>query len=224
VVTLELPQPARGGGGGGGNRQPGPIPRAQAIGADAITLRTTRLPPPPATSIATAAPDAMLVTLPSIVLDAKPLASGRLDVSGLPSAATASGTSRGPGSGGGVGSGTGTGTGSGRGPGLGPGSGGGTGGGVYRPGGAVSTPRLLREVQPRYTVEALRHKIQGTVLLEAVVTRDGCASNIRVVRSLDRGLDAEAISAVAQWLFEPGRLAGSPVDVLVTIRLDFTIR
>ena len=136
-----------------------------------------------------------------------------------------SGTSTGPGSGGGVGTGIGTGIGRGRGPGLGPGSGGGTGGGVYRPGGAVSAPRLIKEVKPRYTNEALQHMVQGTVVLEVIVTGDGCPSHIRVVRSLDRGgLDEEAVSAVAQWRFEPGRLAGVPVDVLVTVMLDFSIR
>jgi periplasmic protein TonB len=115
--------------------------------------------------------------------------------------------------------------GSGDGPGLGPGSGGSTGGGVYRPGGAVSTPRLIKEVRPKYTTEAFLKKIEGTVVLEAVVTGDGCASQIRVVKSLDRGgLDEEAVLAVAQWRFEPGRLDGAPVDVLVTILLDFWIR
>jgi TonB family protein len=96
---------------------------------------------------------------------------------------------------------------------------------VYRPGGAVSAPRLIKEIRPRYTPEALRDRIQGTVELEAIVTGDGCASQIRVVKSLDRGgLDEEAVAAVAQWRFEPGRLAGAPVDVLVRILLDFTIR
>jgi protein TonB len=62
------------------------------------------------------------------------------------------------------------------------------------------------------------------VVLEAVVTVDGCPSQIRVVRSLDAGdLDAQAVAAVAQWQFEPGRLEGTPVDVLVTIHLDFRI-
>jgi protein TonB len=115
--------------------------------------------------------------------------------------------------------------GSGRGPGLGPGSGGGTGGGAYRAGGAVSAPRLIKEVRPKYTSAALQSHIQGTVVLEAVVASDGCASHIRVVRSLDPGgLDDEAVAAVLRWRFEPGRLGGTPVDVLVTILLDFSIR
>jgi TonB family protein len=108
---------------------------------------------------------------------------------------------------------------------LGPGAGGGTGGGVYRTGGPVSAPRVVTEVRPKYTSEAMTRKIQGTVLLEAIVTRDGNASRIRVVRSLDAGgLDQEAVAAVAQWRFEPGRLGAAPVDVLVTIDVGFWIR
>ena len=227
VVFLapELPR-VSGGGGGGGNQQPGPIRRAQGVGSDPITLRV-RKEPPPAAPVTTASAPAVeeVPQLPSIVLDAKPLASGLFDQIGLPAGGVMSGTSTGPGTGGGVGTGSGTGIGSGRGPGLGPGSGGGTGGGIYRPGGTVSAPRLIKEVKPKYTAEALQNRIQGTVVLEAVVAGDGCASQIRVIRSLDRGgLDDEAVAAVAQWRFEPGRLAGAPVDVLVTIMVDFAIR
>jgi TonB family protein len=61
--------------------------------------------------------------------------------------------------------------------------------------------------------------------VEAVVRRDGSTSPIRILRSLDRGgLDDEALAAVALWRFAPGRLAGEPVDVLVTIMVDFWIR
>ena len=71
----------------------------------------------------------------------------------------------------------------------------------------------------------MTRKIQGAVLLEAIVTSDGCASRIRVVRSLDPGgLDEAAIAAVAQWQFEPGRLGAVPVDVLVMIDVGFWIR
>ena len=43
---------------------------------------------------------------------------------------------------------------------------GGTGGGIYRPGGSVPGPRVIKEVKPPYTAEALRRMIQGTVVLE----------------------------------------------------------
>jgi protein TonB len=226
-VVFAVPDSPRigSGGGGGGNQQPGPIRRAQGIGSDVLTLRVRRRPPtvPVATTATPAVQDVPL--LPSIQIEAKPLSSGFFEQIGLPTGVMLSGTSTGPGSGGGVGTGIGSGVGSGRGSGLGPGSGGGVGGGVYRPGGAVSSPRLIKQVKPRYTSEAAQDMIQGSVVLEVIVSADGRPSQIRVVRSLDRGgLDEEAVSAVAQWRFEPGRLAGAPVDVLVTIMLDFWIR
>jgi TonB family protein len=173
----------------------------------------------------TSPPQERTSPLPQLVLDAKPLASGYSDQIGLPDGGVAFGTSTGPGSGGGVGEGTGTGIGPGEGPGIGPGSGGGIGGGVYHPGGAVTAPRVLVQVRPTYTNEALARRVQGSVVLELVVRSDGRPANIRVVRSLDpSGLDEQAVIAANQWLFEPGRLAGKPVDVLVTLMIDFWIR
>ena len=210
--------PAGGGGGGGGNRQTGPIRRAEGVGHDAATIRETKRPP----TFGTMAREA---ELPSIVLDARSLASGTFDQMGLPVGGVSYGTSTGPGSGGGVGTGAGTGIGSGRGPGIGPGSGGGFGGGAYRPGGAVTAPRLLSQVKPRYTSDALERKIQGAVWLDVVITRAGRVGDARVTRSLDPGgLDEAAIVAVRQWQFEPGRLSGTPVDVLVSVVMDFSIR
>lgn len=207
-----------GGGGGGGNRQRAPIPRAQAKGRDALTLPVAR-PIAPAAQPVDATPQVQAVTL-----DAIPLASGPTTQVGLPDGLLTAGTSQGPGSGGGVGDGIGTGIGSGRGPGMGPGAGGGIGGGIYRPGGGVTTPTVIREVRPTYTPEAMRAKIQGLVVLDVVVQRDGTPGEIRIVRSLDPGgLDRQALVAVRGWRFNPGRLDGVPVDVLVTIELMFRV-
>jgi protein TonB len=206
-----------GGGGGGGNRQAGPIRRAEAIGHDSRTVRVK--PASPSNDV----PDASQI--PALVLDATPLAAGTRNQVGLLTGGVSFGTSTGTGSGGGVGDGSGTGVGSGRGPGIGPGSGGGIGGGAYRPGGAVTSPRVISKVAPKYTDDALFRKIQGTVELELVVTRDGRPSDIRIIRSLDPGgLDERAVAAVEDWRFEPGRLAGAPVNVVVTVMLDFWIR
>jgi periplasmic protein TonB len=219
VFIARDPLPIGGGGGGGGNRQAGPIRHAEGIGTDAITLRVAKPAPRSEKGVDLPSP------LAQVLLDAKPLASGTFNQVGLPTGGVSFGTSTGPGTGGGVGDGFGTGIGSGRGPGIGPGSGGGTGGGVYRPGGSVSAPRVLIEVKPAYSSDALRRRVQGSVFLELVVMQDGCPSQIRVTRSLDPGgLDEQAIAAASQWRFEPGRLAGAPVDVLVTLVLDFSIR
>ena len=217
-----LPAPGVGrGGGGGGNQQPGPIRRAEGVGTAGVTVRIAKPVPPPT---AAAAPVADVpAPLPALLLEALPLASGVKDLIGLPSGGVPDGISTGPGSGGGVGTGTGTGLGAGSGPGLGEGSGGGTGGGVYRPGGAVSAPQLISEIRPTYTAEALERRVQGSVVLELVVTNEGRPSHIRVVRSLDAGLDDRAVKAVEAWRFAPGRVSGQPVNVMVTVVLDFTI-
>ena len=210
--------PAGGGGGGGGNRQSGPIRHAEGVGRDPVTLRTAKRPP---------VPGAMSheTDVPPVLLDALPMASGAFYQIGLPVGGVSYGTSTGPGSGGGAGTGTGTGIGPGGGPGIGPGSGGGFGGGAYRPGSTATAPRLLSQVKPRYTIDALDRKIQGSVWVEIVVTREGRAGDVRVARSLDAGgLDEEAIKAVRLWAFEPGRVAGTPVDVIVTVVMDFSIR
>jgi TonB family protein len=114
----------------------------------------------------------------------------------------------------------------GKGSGYGPGEGGGTGGGIYKPGNGVMTPRLLHEVKPQYTAEAMRAKVSGTVLLQCVVMTDGSVGRIEVIRSLDQtfGLDQEAVKAARQWRFTPGTRFGEPVPVLVTLELTFNLR
>lgn len=89
----------------------------------------------------------------------------------------------------------------------------------------LKDPRLIKEVQPRYTNEALRARIQGTVVVECVVNPDGRVALATVVRSLDResGLDDEAIWAARQWRFLPATLNGTAVPVVITIEMTFRI-
>jgi TonB family protein len=178
---------------------------------------TVRIVTPPITA---PQPDDV-VPLPSVVLDAKSLASGEMMLAGMPDAPPSLFVSQGSGSGGGVGNGRGTGIGDGVGPGLGSGSGGGFGGGVYHLGSGVTAPVLVAQPKPRYTADALQRHVQGIVVVEAVVGRDGVPYGLRVIRSLDAGLDFEAISALRNWRFLPGRLGREPVDVLVTIEIEF---
>lgn len=131
--------------------------------------------------------------------------------------------SLGEGEGGGAGGGVGTGLGPGEGPGLGEGAGGGTGGGPYRLGGGVEPPVPIRNVRPDYTREALLRQLEGEVVLEVVVRRDGSVDQIRVRRSLDPGLDGKAMEAARQWRFIPGKLKGQPVDVVVDIVVAFKL-
>jgi TonB family protein len=87
-------------------------------------------------------------------------------------------------------------------------------------------PRVLHKVNPEYTPEALRAKLEGTVLLQAVVRTHGVPSDISVLRSLDRrfGLDQQAVAALRQWRFAPGQRAGQPVPVLVQVEMNFSLK
>ena len=121
--------------------------------------------------------------------------------------------------------GTGIGTGT-RGSGFGNGSNRGSGNDAFGPGNGVTMPTILTEVKPSYTAEAMRAKVQGAVMVEAIVREDGSVGQVRIVRSLDRtfGLDEEALRAVKNWRFRPGQRQGRNVAVIVEIELTFTLR
>ena len=97
---------------------------------------------------------------------------------------------------------------------------------VYSPGGGVSLAHVTKEVRPEYTREAMAARIQGTVLVEAVVLADGTVGDVRVVQSLDRryGLDDETVKATKQCLFEPGKKDGKPVAVRITMEHTFRLK
>jgi TonB family protein len=95
-----------------------------------------------------------------------------------------------------------------------------------RPGPDVTLPRVVREVKPEYTREALQAGIQGSVTLTVVVKTDGMPGSIEITQSLDpeHGLDAAAVRALEQWRFEPGRKDGKAVPVQVDIEMTFTLK
>jgi TonB family protein len=97
--------------------------------------------------------------------------------------------------------------------------------GVYLPGNGVTMPRILRQASPAYTASARRARIEGPIILRAIVETDGTVSNIEVVQSLDRtsGLDAAALVALRQWRFAPGEREGQPVRVLIRVTMNFAL-
>ena len=95
---------------------------------------------------------------------------------------------------------------------------------VYKPGDGVLAPVLVKEVKPQYTADAMRARVQGVVTLECVVQPDGAIGEARVTKSLNPDLDEEAIKAVKQWRFKPGRKDGKPVPVRITLEVTFTLR
>jgi TonB family protein len=96
--------------------------------------------------------------------------------------------------------------------------------GVYRTGDGVTAPTLLYKTQPQYTPEARAGKIQGTTVLYAEIGTDGAAHNLQVQRSLEPGLDQQAIDAVSQWQFKPGQKDGVEVTVASTIEINWKLQ
>lgn len=204
------------GGGGGGDHDPLPAPKGrppkaalQQITPPAIVLRNSH----PKLAV-----EPTVVVPPQVHLaENKPLNLGVATATVMPAAPPSNGT----GSGGGIGSGSGGGVGIGRGPGVGPGSGGGIGGGVYTVGGGISAPTAISAPEPDYTEEARRAKKQGTCVLWLIVDAAGRPRDIKVVRGLGLGLDAKALEAVKQWRFQPALKDGKPVDVQISVEVEF---
>ena len=221
-----IPQVGLGGGGGGEGNDSLEMPRQVEVAGEADLNVPVEVPEEPEEVEVPLEPDPPPLESQNMQLAALPMAAAPQARTGVLEGLMARAESAGSGTEGGAGAGEGGGIGAGQGDGLGPGQGGGAGGGVYRPGNGVEIPRLLREVTPKYTAEAMRAKVQGIVLVEAVVLPDGSVGDVTIVRSLDRnfGLDDEAIKAAKQWRFQPGMRFGEPVAVLVTIELSFTLR
>ncbi len=98
--------------------------------------------------------------------------------------------------------------------------------GVYRAGmPGVFEPKIVKQAAPRYTGDAMRARIQGTVVIEAVILEDGTVGRARIKESLDDqfGLDQAALDAVGQWEFEPGTFNDEPAPVLIELKLEFRL-
>jgi TonB family protein len=218
LILPVLPDTDKSGGGGGGGRKTLAPPSLGKLPKAADKQFVPPDPEPPKN------PDPKLIVEPTVV--APQLAQipqiNLLNI-GDPNGVVGP-PSAGPGVGGGIGNGQGRGIGEGNGPGVGPGSGGGTGGGVFHVGGGVTPPTVLQRVEPQYSEEARKARYQGTVVLEAIVRRDGTVDIQRVVRSLGFGLDENAIQALKQWRFRPGMRNGVPVDVSLNIEVNFNLR
>ena len=78
-------------------------------------------------------------------------------------------------------------------------------------------------VQPKYTSDAMRAKIQGQVVVQIIVETDGAVSNARIIEGLSPDLDEQALLAVKQWRFSAGTVDGRSVRVACFAMLEFRL-
>jgi protein TonB len=80
-------------------------------------------------------------------------------------------------------------------------------------------PGLVKKVEPIYPPIARSARLEGSVVVDAVILKDGTVSEVKVLRSSNRMFDQACIDAVRQWRFTPGSQ-----DVVLTVTVNFTLR
>jgi TonB family protein len=88
----------------------------------------------------------------------------------------------------------------------------------------LSAPGPLRKVDPKYPPMLIKDRVEGEVVLYAVIRRDGTVDSIQLVHGIDEQLDANSIEAFGQWKFRPGTKQGTPVDVEAIVHIPFHLR
>jgi protein TonB len=93
---------------------------------------------------------------------------------------------------------------------------------TVRVGGDVKPPLKTKNVPPVYPALAASAKVQGVVIVEATIGVDGKVKDVKVIRSL-KLLDDAAVAAVKEWEFKPTVIDGHPVQVIMTIPINFSL-
>jgi len=87
----------------------------------------------------------------------------------------------------------------------------------------LTGPVPTRKVDPRYPPALIQEKVEGEVVLYAVIRKDGSVDSIQVVRGVDDRLDSNAMDALSQWKFKPAERAGDPVELEAIVRIPFRV-
>ena len=87
----------------------------------------------------------------------------------------------------------------------------------------VTQGLLVRRIEPQYPQMAKIARVQGAVVLAAVIGKDGTIENLHVVSTASPLLNAAAVEAVKQWKYRPYILNGEPVEVDTTVTVNFTL-
>jgi TonB family protein len=88
----------------------------------------------------------------------------------------------------------------------------------------IAPPRKIKDVHPVYPKPAQDAGVQGRVVLESLITTAGCIARAEVRKGVRTDLDLEAMKAVSGWQFTPTLLNGSPVEVIMTVTVQFSLQ
>ncbi len=88
----------------------------------------------------------------------------------------------------------------------------------------VTPPVAIETVSPGYPELARRTHLEGVVVLEAIIGRDGFVRDVRVLRGVSPLLDPAALEAVRTWRYRPARIEGRAVAVYLNVTVTFSLR
>ena len=96
--------------------------------------------------------------------------------------------------------------------------------GPIQVGGDVKAPIKEYAPQPQYTEIARKARIQGVVIVQAIIDKQGNVTDVKILKPLPMGLDKAAADAVKKWKFKPATLNSKPVDVYYNLTVNFTLQ
>jgi protein TonB len=88
----------------------------------------------------------------------------------------------------------------------------------------LSAPEAITKVDPAYPQDLIADKIEGTVVLRAIIRSDGSVGDVSVLEGFDPRLNENARRALQQWRFRPGTKDGVPIDIEAVVRVPFKIK
>ena len=92
-------------------------------------------------------------------------------------------------------------------------------------GGDMNPPEKINAPQPQYTEIARKARIQGVVIVQAIIDKTGAVTSVKLLKGLPMGLDQAALDAIKRWKFKPATLAdGRPVAVYYTLTVNFQLQ
>jgi protein TonB len=94
---------------------------------------------------------------------------------------------------------------------------------VFRLGGPATPPQVIDDVKPTYPRLALAARLEGVVILEALIGRDGTVRDVKVLRGMSMGCTEAAVDAVKKRRYKPGMLEGQPVEFALTVTVQFRL-
>ena len=95
---------------------------------------------------------------------------------------------------------------------------------LYLAGGEVAPPERLHYVKPLYTEIARKTRTEGLVIVQAIINTEGEVIDLKVLKSVPMGLTEEALKAVRQWRYKPSAVDGRPVNVMLTVSVNFHLQ